>query len=184
MGERQGPNPAGNHDLEEDSRTGKFRPDLYERVRGFTIESPPLRERKADIPLLVETFVTEYGQEYGCHLEIPKGAVDGLFRHNWPGNVRELRAAVRRAAAYADKDGFISSLMLHDAARRQAIVTRNSIEFDPGSDTWREVQKRTQAAYFQALIARARGNRDLAIKLSGLSKSQFYEKLKDNEEPL
>jgi len=174
---------ATNHDLEEDSRAGRFRPDLLERVRGFTLQSPPLRERKADIPLLVETFVTDYEQEYDCQLEIPRGAVDGLFRHNWPGNVRELRSAVRRAAAYADKDGLISSIMLQDAARRLHLVgLKNSIEFDPSSDTWRDVQKHAQASYFRAILAHAKGNRDVAIKLSGLSKSRFYEKLKESEE--
>ena len=172
---------ATNRDLEEDCQAGQFREDLFERIRGFTLELPPLRERKADIPLLVEHFVTAYCQEYDRHLKIPPVAMDSLFRHNWPGNVRELRAAVRKAAAYADKDDYVSSLILQESTHsRKVIQPKNTVEFDPGSDTWRDVQRIAQAAYFKAVLAEAKGNKNVAIKLSGLSKSQFYEKLKDS----
>lgn len=172
---------ATNRNLEEDCQMGRFRADLLERIRGFTLELPPLRERKADIPLLAEHFVEAYGREYKRRLEIPPGAVDSLFRYNWPGNVRELRSALRKAAAYADKDSHISSLILQEATRgRKIMQPKNVVEFDPGTDTWRDVQRIAQDVYFKAILAEAKGNKDVAIKLSGLSKSQFYEKLKDS----
>ena len=172
---------ATNRKLEEDCQTGRFRVDLFERIRGFTLELPPLRERKADIPLLAKHFVESYGQEYNRQLKIPSGAIDSLFRYTWPGNVRELRSAVRKASAYANKEGHISSLILQEATHgRKVIQPKNTVEFDPGTDTWRDMKKNTQEAYFKALLAEAKGNRDVAIKLSGLSKSQFYEKLKDS----
>jgi len=173
---------ASNRNLELESQTGRFRRDLFERIRGFTLETPPLRERKADIPLLVEHLVKLYGKEYQRNLAIPSGAVDILFRYDWPGNVRELRSATRRAAAYADKDGQISSLILQDAVRtRKQAEIKNIVEFDPSTDSWRDVQKLTQLAYFRAILTEARGNKEIAIKLSGLSRSQFYEKLKEIE---
>jgi DNA-binding NtrC family response regulator len=173
---------ATNRNLEEDCQSGRFRPDLFERIRGFTLELPPLRERKADIHLLVKHFVEAYGQEYKRRLEIPPGAFDSLFRYDWPGNVRELRSAVRKAAAYADKGGHISSLILQEATHGRKITQpKNTAEFNPNTDTWRDVQKIVQAAYFKAILAEAKGNKDVAIKLSGLSKSQFYEKLRDSK---
>lgn len=172
---------ATNRNLEEDCQAGQFREDLFERIRGFTIEMPPLRERRADIPLLVEQFVGAYSHEYKRQLKVPPVAVDSLFRYHWPGNVRELRAAVRRAAAYADKDDYVSALILQEATRgRKVIEPKNTIEFDPSSNTWRDVQRTAQVAYFKAVLAEAKGNKNVAIKLSGLSKSQFYEKLKDS----
>jgi len=174
---------ATNRNLEEDCQAGRFRPDLFERIRGFTLELPPLRERKGDIPLLAQHFAAAYSQEYKCQLELPSGANDILFRYDWPGNVRELRSAVRRAAAYADTGGCISSLILQEATRgRKAAQPKNTVEFDPSTDTWRDVQRIAQTAYFKAILAEAKGNKDIAIKLSGLSKSQFYEKLRDSKD--
>jgi DNA-binding NtrC family response regulator len=173
---------ATNRNLEEDCQAGRFRPDLYERIRGFTIDLPLLRSRKPDIPLLVEHFISSYAAEYERSLKIPDGAVDTLFRYDWPGNVRELRSAVRRAAAYADGDGVISSLILQESTRRRRTPQpSNAVAFNPSTDTWRDVQKIAQAAYFKALLVEAKGNKDVAIKLSGLSKSQFYEKLKESK---
>src|ERR1700752_47081 len=175
---------ATHRNLEEDCQSGRFRQDLYERIRGFTIELPPLRTRKADIPLLADHFVRNYGKEYGQKLKLPAGALDTLFRYEWPGNVRELRAAVRKAATYADQEGNISSLILQECTRtRKSIEQTNTVTFDPSSHTWREAQKNLQVAYFKPLLAGAKGNRELAIKWSGLSKTQFYEKLKDSEIP-
>jgi two-component system response regulator HydG len=174
---------ATNRNLEEECQAGRFRPDLFERIRGFTLMLPPLRERKGDIPLLAKHFAAAYGQEYKCQLELPPGATDILFRYEWPGNVRELRSAVRKAAAYADKGGSISSLILQETIRgRKAPQQKNTVEFDPSTDTWRDVQRITQAAYFKAILVEAKGNKDIAIKLSGLSKSQFYEKLRDSKD--
>jgi len=131
---------------------------------------------------LVDHFILTYSTEYQHELKLPAGAVDQLFRYDWPGNVRELRSAVRKAAAYADDEGNISSLILQESTRgRKPIEVTNSVSFDPTTDTWREVQKNAQASYFRALLAEAKGDRELAIKLSGLSKTQFYEKLKESK---
>lgn len=172
---------ATNRDLEEESQVGRFRKDLLERIRGFTIILPPLRSRKADIPLLAYRFVAEYGEHYGRELSIPAGGVDYLFRYDWEGNVRELRAAVRKAAAYADDRGNISAVMLQEAVRgrKKNNVTQHSVAFDPTSDTWRDVQKRAQAAYLRAVLTVTNGNKESASKLSGISRAQLYEKLKE-----
>jgi len=171
---------ATNRNLEEDSEVGKFRPDLLERIRGFTLELPPLRTRKADISLLVRHFIDEYSQDYGKHLNIPSGSLDWLFRYDWPGNVRELRAAVRKAAAYADRQGNISAVMLQEAVRgRRRLSIQNSMAFDPTNESWRDVQKKLQTAYFRSVLAAANGSKEVAAKLAGISRAQLYEKLKE-----
>ena len=171
---------ATNRNLQEFCDEGRFRRDLYERIRGFTLEVPPLRERKADIPILAEHFVNEYNDEYKTQHRVPLGGADFLFNYDWPGNVRELRSALRRAAAYSDGVGYISAPILRESVRRpQTKIAQNAVPFDPATDTWRDLVSRAQSVYFRALLAQTNGNRESAIKLSGLSKSQFFEKLKE-----
>jgi DNA-binding NtrC family response regulator len=169
---------ATHRDLEEATEGGTFRQDLYERIRGFTIEVPPLRERLADLILLARHFVEEYNREYPGLRTLPDEAVDPLFRHDWPGNVRELRQMLRRAAADTAA-GPVSTLRLLDAVqRRQAQHLAGGRFFDPGTETWRTVHDRVRAQYFQAVLEEAGGNKELAAKRAGLSRSQFYEVLK------
>lgn len=183
---------ATNRDLELECEEGRFRQDLFERIRGFTLELKPLRERRADIPLLVRHFLSEFNQETSRIVQLPDSAFDCLFNYDWVGNVRELRAAVRKAAAFADPRGFISVLHLLQATRRahkrkpisEPLAPDNarySVPFDPTSETWKEFIKRAETAYFQALLTAAGGNKKEACRLSGLSLSQFYEKLKSNQ---
>jgi DNA-binding NtrC family response regulator len=180
---------ATNRDLELECDEGRFRQDLYERIRGFSLELWPLRERRADIPLLVHHFLTEFNLETDRVVQLPSGALDCLFNYEWVGNVRELRAAVRKAAAFADSDGFMSALHLLQTTRRgrkqkqtsELLAPDNAshfVTFDPTVDSWRDFIERAQAIYFQSLLTAAGGNKTEARRRSGLSSSQFYEKLK------
>jgi len=160
----------------------QFRRDLYERLRGFMVRLPPLRERRADLPLLVQRFLDEYNQEYLGARKVPAGVLDSLFRHTWPGNVRELRLAVRQAAAYATgPDGQISALHLLEPAQRQApqIEPEHSVRFDPTRETWRQASDRMRARYFRAVLAETDGNKEMAAERAGISRSQLYEILKN-----
>jgi len=171
---------ATNRDLQESCIEGRFRRDLYERIRGFTLELPPLKERKADIPILVNHFVDEYNEEYKTNYKLPAGSTDCLFSYDWPGNIRELRAVIRKAAAYSDLSDYVSSLVMEESVRRpQTKVAQDIVPFNPATDSWRDLLSRAQAIYFRTLLAHTDGNREAAIKLSGLSKSQFFEKIKD-----
>ncbi len=89
---------ATNKDLEKAVAEGSFREDLYYRLNVFTIFIPPLRERKSDIPLLVNYFVKKYARAMAKPIvSVSPEAMDVLVRYNWPGNVRELENAVERA---------------------------------------------------------------------------------------
>ncbi len=100
---------ATNADLKRMVEEGKFREDLYYRLNVINIQLPPLRDRKEDIPALVEHFLQKYGEENGkyldsagkCQLRLDEEAMSILMEHNWPGNVRELENAVERAVVLA-----------------------------------------------------------------------------------
>jgi len=88
---------ATNNDLYEMSSKGSFREDLYYRLNVVNIETPPLRNRKSDIRLLITTFLNKYGGEYNkSKITISEKAVLVLMRHSWPGNVRELENVIQR----------------------------------------------------------------------------------------
>jgi two-component system, NtrC family, response regulator HydG len=86
---------ATHRDLEQHVRDGKFREDLFFRLKVVTIKLPPLRERKQDIPRLVEAFIREFNIEHEKYITgISRGAMDLLMQYYWPGNVRELKNTI------------------------------------------------------------------------------------------
>ncbi len=91
---------ATNRDLEVLMKDGRFREDLYYRLNVVTVNLPPLRERRRDIPLLVEHFLAKYAEDLGERGVAPD-ALDRLVGHDWPGNVRELENVVQRAIVMA-----------------------------------------------------------------------------------
>lgn len=89
---------ATNRDLEDEARKGRFRKDLWYRLNVFPITVPPLRERKEDIPLLVEYFVNKFSIRMGKSInKVPKSIMDVFTEHTWPGNIRELRNVIEGA---------------------------------------------------------------------------------------
>jgi PAS domain S-box-containing protein len=87
-----------NRDLEEEVRKGRFRQDLYYRLNVFPITVPPLRQRKDDIPLLVQSFIERYSRKLGKQITtIQKETMKALQDYPWPGNVRELESIIERA---------------------------------------------------------------------------------------
>ena len=96
---------ATNQDLFGAVKKGKFREDLYYRLNVIPIRVPPLRQRKSDIPLLVDFFVKKFGQEKQKHIKgFASVAMDTVLKHDWPGNVRELENLVERVIILADGD--------------------------------------------------------------------------------
>ena len=91
---------ATNRDLEAAMRQGSFREDLYYRLNVVTLNLPPLRDRRRDVPLLVEHFLAKYAEEIGERGMAPY-ALDRLVGHDWPGNVRELENVIQRAMVLA-----------------------------------------------------------------------------------
>jgi DNA-binding NtrC family response regulator len=89
---------ATNRDLEKEIIKKNFREDLYYRLKVITIELPPLRERKEDIPELVNFFIRKYNQEFGKRIKgIEENALKALSEYHWPGNIRQLESVIERA---------------------------------------------------------------------------------------
>ena len=89
---------ASNRNLEEEIRNGRFREDLFYRLNVFPITIPPLRQRKEDIPLLVNHFVAKFNKKIGKKIEtVSKETLNALQEYRWPGNVRELESVIERA---------------------------------------------------------------------------------------
>jgi transcriptional regulator with PAS, ATPase and Fis domain len=94
---------ATNRRLRELVEAGRFRGDLYYRLRGVSVVLPPLRERREDIPLLIDHFLQRYGSASGRRKTFTRGLVNLLCAHDWPGNVRELEQEVRSLLALGDE---------------------------------------------------------------------------------
>ncbi|MEO5789785.1 sigma-54 dependent transcriptional regulator [Gelidibacter sp.] len=102
---------ATNVDLRELIKNGRFREDLYYRLTVVQMEVPPLRDRKSDIPLLVDKFLFKYGVEYKDRIvDISEEALLALERYDWPGNIRELENSIQRAVIMCDKQLEVSDL--------------------------------------------------------------------------
>jgi transcriptional regulator with GAF, ATPase, and Fis domain len=98
---------ATNRDLEAAVTAGDFRKDLFYRLNVFPIEIPPLRERKEDIPTLVEYFIHRYSAKAGKKMRtIEKGTMDLLRSYSWPGNIRELQNVIERSVILCETDTF------------------------------------------------------------------------------
>ncbi|MBI4686561.1 MAG: sigma-54-dependent Fis family transcriptional regulator [Nitrospirae bacterium] len=94
---------ATNKDIENEMKEGRFREDLYYRLRVVTIELPPLRDRREDIEELVDYFLRRYNNEFGKRIkEVDRTAIKALTEYHWPGNIRQLESVIERAVLMCD----------------------------------------------------------------------------------
>jgi len=165
---------ATNKNLEEMVKAGKFREDLFFRLRVVEIELPPLRERTGDIPLLAYAFLKEFAQENGKPVnDFTADALETMMNFSWPGNVRELRTAIEHAVVLSRGDR-ISLRDLPSSVRGSGAVTEGRLL--QGKDlTVKDAEKQ--------LIIRALketgGNRTRAAQKIGMSRRTFHRKLHD-----
>jgi transcriptional regulator with PAS, ATPase and Fis domain len=93
---------ATNRNLEEMVKKGKFREDLYYRLNVLTIEVPPLRKRKDDIPLFIDKFMSEFYRESGLFRQTPENVMEIFKSYSWPGNIRELKSVVEKVCVNSE----------------------------------------------------------------------------------
>jgi len=162
---------ATNKNLEALVKEGKFREDLFFRLRVVEIDLPPLRERSGDIPLLAQSFIREFAKENSKPVnDFTADALEALMKFHWPGNVRELRTAVEHAVVLSKGE----RITLHDLP--QSVRHGGAVEpkILVGKDlTVKDAEKQ--------LIVRALketdGNRTHAAKKIGMSRRTFHRKL-------
>jgi transcriptional regulator with GAF, ATPase, and Fis domain len=114
---------ATNRDLTAAVADGTFRPDLFYRLNVFPLEMPPLRERREDIPMLVEYFIGEYARRAGRTFRpVSKRTLDCLQSYSWPGNVRELQNVIERSVIVSETDEFtVDESWLSQRGRRLGV---------------------------------------------------------------
>jgi len=157
-------------DLAQAVAEGRFREDLFYRLNVITVEIPPLRERREDIPLLVQYFIEKYTKITGKKVKgIVPEALDRLQCWNWPGNVRELENAVERAIVLATGDLITEAEIASPDPKEPA-----AIPFRVGqslADLEREAIQRTLKA--------VDGDKDAAARILGIGVATLYRRLKD-----
>jgi DNA-binding NtrC family response regulator len=156
---------ATNQDLEREVREGRFREDLYYRLNVIPIVLPPLRERRTDIPLLVEHFVAKYGGDR--RRGVSPQALEALVAYDWPGNVRELESAIERALLLGEQDLIVPE-DLPAAVQARVSAPRGAMDLDiPEGGI--DLEALEQTLLLKAL-EKAGGNVSRAARLLGLSR--------------
>jgi DNA-binding NtrC family response regulator len=165
---------ATNRDLRAEVKVGVFREDFYFRLAAYEIVLPPLRDRRSDIPALVEHFRRRHAENLGVDTETSasKKVLDVLMKHSWPGNVRELEHAVQRAlvdhGALADADR-LARLLSRDTGASTSPAAEPAI----GDDfTLKELETR----HIEAVLRRCGGNRTRAAEILGIERKSLYRK--------
>ena len=157
---------ASNRDLDQAVADGSFREDLFYRLQVFDIRLPPLRERRRDIPLLVDAFLEDLSRSTGrSSAGVTPDALEMLVGYEWPGNVRELHNALERAAILCEGGPMTRE---HLSLRSSSVVT---VRRPPNLP---DVERRTIA---QALHE-AGGNKSRAARRLGITRTQLYSRIR------
>jgi DNA-binding NtrC family response regulator len=166
---------ATNSDLIEDIKQGRFREDLYYRLRVVTLQIPPLRERKEDIPILVEHFARTYAQQSGTRpVKLPPETVQFLSAYPWPGNVRELKNAIEAGIVLCHGN------VLRPEDMHLSGLPTMSVAEEPAADTSFSLEDTERNAIIRAL-KQAGGVQKEAAKLLGISRRAIHYKIKKYE---
>jgi transcriptional regulator with PAS, ATPase and Fis domain len=162
---------ATNKNLKEAVKKGSFREDLYYRLNVIPIHMPPLRERKIDIPLLIERFLQEAAERYGRDpLKVSARAMSLLLDYQWPGNVRELQNAVQFAFVKCSDN----TLAADDLPMELREIENTCIRRGP--------VKKLNSEGVRAALIKTGGNKAKAAKLLGVGRATLYRFLPDHPE--
>jgi DNA-binding NtrC family response regulator len=166
---------ATNRDLKKAIEEGTFREDLYYRLNVVPITLPPLRQRREDIPLLVEHFIGKYNREFARTVKgFSAGATAALYQYDWPGNVRELENVIERAVALA-QSGTIS---LRELPLEISILGGDVIEdIQKAGLTLREARSHFERQYILNILEKVQWNQTEASRVLGLHRNTLAWKL-------
>jgi Nif-specific regulatory protein len=156
---------ATNKDIAEEVSEGRFREDLYYRLNVVQIHMPALRERREDITLLVDYFLTMFKQERGfLELPISKGAMEKMLQYDWPGNVRELRNAIERAVVMGNG----KEVLQEDLPIGGGKTTAPALELGL---SLKEAEDRFKKEFISLNLKYHNGNRSKAAKTMGIQRT-------------
>jgi len=156
-----------NVNMKQAIQSGHFREDLYYRLSVVSIELPPLRERKEDIPILAQLFLAKFNQENHRRVSgFSDEANDFLMRHEWLGNIRELENAIERAVILSAGN----VIEMADLSPQSTYSQPRS----PAGKTMREIEKN----HIYNILQEAGGNCSEAARMLGISRMTLYNKIK------
>jgi len=170
---------ATNQDLTRLVREGRFRSDLFFRLNVFPIRVPPLRERKEDIPLLVEHFLARFNQKYSCQVEgVSEEVMEALVNHQWEGNVRELENLIARLVLFKER-GIIELDDLPEEYKPQRLAKAQMVKIDLHGDfNFKKAVNEFESQLILEALARTGGNKNQAAQLLGLKRTTLIEMMK------
>ena len=164
---------ATNHDLHAMTKEGRFRLDLYFRIRILEVRIPPLRERLEDLPELAEHFARLICQKNHKEFrEITPSAIELLRSHSWPGNVRELRSVLERAIATASGPVLDASCFSLDTSSGSGIRMSGLLQ-----DDWKKAKERFTSEWVKSLMGRHKGDVAEAAQAAGLTSRGLFKML-------
>ncbi len=164
-----------NRHLEEMVREGKFREDLYYRLRVVTINLPPLRVRQSDIALLIDHFIRDFAQQHNRRIDgITPAARAALMGYRWPGNVRELRNTIEAMVVLAREPVLDVKDIPEEIAQRRDTSAPGSSSVFAGMSL-----ERAELELIRSTLEMTKGNREEAARILGIGERTLYRKLKE-----
>ena len=164
-------------DLSRAAAEGKFREDLFYRLNVLPVHLPPLRERKEDIPLLVEHFIHKYNEQHGLNTEgAAEDVLARLLEYSWPGNVRELENAIERAMILTQ-----GKKIEADCLPSEVLGTRPSWKKDLWGDEYsiKKANRIMEEELIRKALKKTGGNRSHAVKILEISHPALLSKIKE-----
>jgi two-component system response regulator GlrR len=163
---------ATNKDLEKEVKEGRFREDLFYRIHVIPINLPTLRERKEDIPPLVDQFIKRFSEKMGKEVKnVTPGAMQKLMLYDWPGNIRELENTIEFAMAMTQRDVITEELILPSRGGL------SSEKLKPLSEAKADFER----GYISNILELTKGNISRAAELAGRYRADFYNILKKHK---
>jgi len=187
---------ASNRNLKQMVKNSTFRKDLYFRINAFTLNLPPLRERRSDIKDIFQHRMSQYCESHAIEIKgFSPEFLEILTKYNWPGNVRELINTCDRVFSMAHNEPTLFPYHMPPNMRVENIESKSSkvkkitlqekmstlLNDEDDYPTLKEFRDIMEQHYFAKLLADANGNKSQACKKSGLSRSQFYTLLKKSD---
>ncbi|MEP7126694.1 MAG: sigma 54-interacting transcriptional regulator [Byssovorax sp.] len=167
---------ATNRNLEEEVARGRFREDLYYRLKVFPIRLPPLRERRDDIPLIAAHFLRRYCDEIGKPIGgFSQQAMELMTAYNWPGNVRELQNEVQRLVIQCDAGSFATPELLSPRIRQvEGLVGRAGV----AKGTLKEMMDSVEKFFLIESLREHGNNKTNSAKTLGITREGLHKKLR------
>jgi len=173
---------ATHRNLAAEIRNGRFREDLFYRLRVVTVDLPPLRAHKGDIALLAEAFLEMHGARLARTLRLSREALAAIEKYDWPGNVRELKNALERSVVLCRKEEIAVEDLPAEATQGETISLKHDgdqADNGMGERDFREAKRKFEVAYLLKRLTEHRWNVSRTAATIGLHRQSLQEKLRE-----